>query len=84
MKAVIMDGAPWAGTMLTFPVGNELLIQHLLSMLRTHGIREVAVVSCEQDPYVRELVCQAGQARAWKYCGGRRACTVAPPAVSKL
>ncbi|MCW5787391.1 MAG: sugar transferase [Nitrospira sp.] len=64
MKAVIMDGAPWAGTMLTFPVGNELLIQHLLSMLRTHGIREVAVVSCEQDPYVRELVCQAGQAQS--------------------
>lgn len=63
MKAVIMDGAPWAGTMLTFPVGNELLINHLLSMLRKHGIREVAIVSSEQDPHIRELVCQTGQSQ---------------------
>ena len=60
MKAVIMDGAPWAGTMLAFPVGHELLIHHLLSLLRRHGVREVAIVSCEQDPHIRELACQAG------------------------
>jgi lipopolysaccharide/colanic/teichoic acid biosynthesis glycosyltransferase/ADP-glucose pyrophosphorylase len=61
MKAVIMDGAPGTGTMLAFPVGNELLINHLLLMLRRHGIREVAIVSCEQDPHIREAVRQAGQ-----------------------
>lgn len=63
MKAVIMDGAPWGGTMLAFPVGNELLINHLLSTLKRHGINEVAIVSGEQDPHVRELVCQAAQAQ---------------------
>lgn len=61
MKAVIMEGAPWAGTMLAFPVGNELLIDHLLLAVKKLGIREVAVVSCEQDPYVRESVCRAGR-----------------------
>ncbi len=60
MKAVIMDGAPWAGTMLAFPVGNELLIDHLLSAVKRLGIREVAVVSCDQNSYVRDLVCRAG------------------------
>ena len=62
MKAVIMESAPWVGTMLAFPVGNELLIDHLLLALKQQGVREVAVVSCEQDPYVRELVCRAGRA----------------------
>ncbi len=61
MKAVIMEGAPWAGTMLAFPVGNELLIDHLLLTLKKLGIRDVAVVSCEQDPSVRELICRAGR-----------------------
>lgn len=61
MKAVIMDGAPYAGTMLAFPVGNELLIDHLLLTLKKVGIRDVAVVSCEQDPSVRELICRAGR-----------------------
>ncbi|MDR4480960.1 MAG: sugar transferase [Nitrospira sp.] len=62
MKAVIIESAPSVGTMLTFPVGNELLIDHLLSALKQQGIREVAVVSGEQDPHVRELVCRAGHA----------------------
>lgn len=61
MKVVIMESAPSAGTMLTFPVGNELLIDHLLLAVRKQGVREVAVVSCEQDPYVREQVCRAGR-----------------------
>lgn len=64
MKAVIMEGAPAMGTMLTFPVGNELLIDHLLLALKRQGIRAVAVVTCEQDPYVRELVCRIGRSYA--------------------
>lgn len=60
MKAVIMEGAPAMGTMLTFPVGNELLIDHLLLALKRQGIQAVAVVTCEQDPYVRELICRIG------------------------
>ena len=63
MKAVIMDGAPWSGTTLAFPVGHELLINHLLSMLKKHGIRDVAIVSCERDPDIRELVCQAARSQ---------------------
>lgn len=62
MKAVIMESAPWIGTMLAFPVGNELLIGHLLLALKQHGVSEVAVVSCEQDPSVQELVCRTGRA----------------------
>lgn len=61
MKAVIMESTPYLGTMLTFPVGNELLIDHLLLALKQQAIREVGVVSCEQDPYVRELVCRTGR-----------------------
>ena len=39
MKAVIMESAPWVGTMLAFPVGNELLIDHLLLALKQQGVR---------------------------------------------
>lgn len=61
MKAVIMEGVPATGTLLPFPVGNELLIDHLLSALKRQGVRAVAVVTCEQDPYVRELICRIGR-----------------------
>lgn len=61
MKAVIMEGVPATSTLLTFPVGNELLIDHLLSALKCQGIRAVAVVTCEQDPYVREVVRRIGR-----------------------
>lgn len=38
------------------------MIDHLLLALKQQGVRETLVVSCEQDPYVRELVCRAGRA----------------------
>ncbi|MCC2643863.1 MAG: hypothetical protein K0S45_4276 [Nitrospira sp.] len=57
-----MESAPSAGTMLAFPVGHELLIDHLLSAMKRQGVREVAIVTCEQDLHVRELVCRAGRA----------------------
>lgn len=61
MKAVIYESAPWIGKVLTFPVGNALLIDHLLLSVRKQGVREVAIVSCEQDPRVGEMVCRAGR-----------------------
>ncbi|MGD9724968.1 MAG: sugar transferase [Nitrospiraceae bacterium] len=62
MKAVIIENAPWNGSVLTFPVGKELLIEHLLLSLKKHDIRNVAIISHERNLHVREFICRAARA----------------------
>ncbi len=76
-RAVIVESGFGESDLLPLPVGRELLIEHLLSTLSRHGIREAAIITGENNARVADLDMHRGPEREikvlWKiapfYCG---------------
>jgi lipopolysaccharide/colanic/teichoic acid biosynthesis glycosyltransferase/ADP-glucose pyrophosphorylase len=54
-KAVIVESSFGEATLLSFPVGKQHLIDHLLETFSDHGIEELAIITGEVSPYTAEL-----------------------------
>lgn len=60
-KAVIVESVLGEGALLSFPVGKEQLIDHLLGALNLQGVTEVAIVTGEANERTAELMARAEQ-----------------------
>ncbi len=65
-KAVLVESAFDEATRLSFPVGKEHLIDHLLKTFSDSGIEELAIITGEVNPYTAELISRASQEKTIK------------------
>jgi len=65
-KAVIVESSLGEATVLSFPVGKQHLIDHLLETLSNHGIEELVIITGEVNPYTAELISKIGRKRTIK------------------
>lgn len=65
-KAVIVESSLDEAMVLSFPVGRQRLIDHLLKSLSDHGIEEIAIITGEVDPQTAELISRIRWERATK------------------